>query len=286
MPFVVVGALPWIWNNWDYRFDSLTTPEGLARGSYLDHLGYAFTHALPTALGMRGFFDGRWIFGSAGWVLYLGVLAALGLGVWRGLRARSPAAIGLLTCPFVFALVPFASNLDNDLIGNGRYFYFFAPFLVLTIAHLARPIAAGVVVVTLLAVSSVWGFTRLYDYRDAIGAAKPLGGVVRTLEREGHHEVFASFWISSRLTFESDEEVVAVATDLGPTLQAFEDRVRHARLPVYVIDKDDVNALRDLRTRANQAGIVLSEKPVDGYVVVVPSAKLSPPPAVDVSQRP
>ena len=264
----------------------MTTPEGLARGSYLDHLGYAFTHALPAALGLRGFFDGRWIFGSVGWVLYVGALVALGVGVWRGLRERSAAAIGLLTCPFVFALVPFASNLDNDLIGNGRYFYFFAPFLALTIAHLARPVAAAVVVAVLLAVSSLWGFTRLYHYRDAIGAAKPLDGVIRTLEREGHHEAFASFWISSRLTFESDEDVVAVATDLGPTLQAFEDRVRNARRPVYVISSDDTLGLKEVRTRANQAGVALSEDRVDGYVIVVPSSKLSPPPAVDVSQRP
>ncbi len=250
VPFAVLGALPWIWNNWDYQFDSLSTPEGLARGSYLDHLGYAFTHALPTALGLRGFLDGAWFLGSAGWVLYAGVLVALGFGVWRGLLERSPAAIGLLACPFVFALVPFASNLDNDLIGNGRYFYFFAPFLALTIAHLARPVASAVVVAVLLAVSSAWGFTRLDHYRDAIGAARPLDGVVSALEREGHHEAFASFWISSRLTFESDEHVIAVATDLGPTLQAFESRVRDAPRPVYVLDRDDTNGLRDLRKRA------------------------------------
>jgi hypothetical protein len=60
----------------------------------------------------------------------------------------------------------------------------------------------------------------------------------------------------------------------------------HARLPVYVIGADDVNALWELRTRANHAGIVLSEEPVDGYEIVVPSAKLPAPPALDISQRP
>ncbi|MFN8027559.1 MAG: hypothetical protein U0W40_14740 [Acidimicrobiia bacterium] len=143
------SALPWIWNNVHYGFDSLTAKEGLARRGYLDHLRYVFTHVLPAALGMRGVLDGRWIIGGAdwaNWVVYVAVLAVLAFGVWRGLQRRSVAAIGLCTAPFVFAYVPFATNLANDWIGNGRYFYFFTPFVVLTIAQVVRPIASAAVV--------------------------------------------------------------------------------------------------------------------------------------------
>lgn len=290
LPFAVLGALPWIWNNVHYGFDSLTAKEGLATGSYLDHLGYVFTHVLPATLGMRGVLDGRWIVGAAtwvNWVLYVGVLAALGFGVWRGLRRRSVAAVGLCTAPFVFAYVPFASNLVNDWIGNGRYFYFFTPFVVLTIAQLVKPVASAAVVAVLLVISTIWGFTRLDHYQDAFGAAPPLDRVIRVMERNGWHEAFGSFWITSRLTWESDEEIVGVGTDLGPQLQEYEDRVRNAKLPVYVMFRNDEAALAALHERATAAGVTMREVVVDDdYVIDVPSAKLPAPPAVDVSQRP
>ena len=121
-----------------------------------------------------------------------------------------------------------ASNLAADAVGNGRYFYFFAPFLAFVVARLARPVAPAAVLAVAMAATSVWGFARLYEVRDAIGVVRPLDRVIERLEREGYHEVFASFWVSSRLTFESDERIVAVATDLGPTFEGFEDRVRNA----------------------------------------------------------
>ena len=68
--------------------------------------------------------------------------------------------------------------------------------------------------------------------------------------------MFASFWVSSRLTFESDERIIAVATDLGPSFQGFEDRVRHAKLPVYVTTLEDgpFNPLAGVRERAKAGG--------------------------------
>jgi hypothetical protein len=215
-------------------------------------------------------------------------LGLLGLSVWLGLRERSLSSIALLTLPFLFAVNPVASNLDSDFIGNGRYFYFFAPILALVVARLARPIAPACVLAVALAISSVWGFARINDFRDAIGGGPPLDRVIATLEREGHHEVFASFWVSGRLTFESDERIIAVATDLGPSFQGFEDRVRHAKLPVYVTTLEDgpFNPLAGVRERAKQAGITLRETRVGDYLIVVPSEKMLAPPAFDLSTRP
>ncbi|MEX2099961.1 MAG: hypothetical protein WEB19_00970 [Acidimicrobiia bacterium] len=218
------------------------------------------------------------------------MLLLLAFAVGLGVRERSPAAIGLLCCPFVFALVPFASDFGTerfpDWIGNGRYFYFFTPFLALTVARLARPVVPACILAVALAATTVWGFARLYDYRESIGAGPPLEQVIEELERGGHREVFVSFWISSRLTFESEERIIAVATDLGPSYQAFEDRVRHAKRPVYVMYANDPERLADLRVRALDAGITLRETRVDGYVIVVPSGRLVAPPAIDLSRRP
>lgn len=287
VPFAIVGALPWIWNDVTYGFDSLQAKAG-ARGTYLDHLGYFFTHALPAALGMRAPFTGSWIIGPGHLLLYVIVLGLLALSVWLGIRERSIAAIGLLTLPFLFAFVPVASNLNSDVIGNGRYFYFFTPFLALAVGRVARPVAPACVLAVALAVSSVWGFAQIYDHRDGIGGAPSLDRVIEALERGGHHEVFASFWVSSRLTFESEERVIAVATDLGPSFQGFEDRVRHAKLPVYVgmRDRNPFDPLPDLRRRAKERGITLRETTVGEYVIAVPSRKLLAPPALDLSSRP
>lgn len=289
VPFTLLGALPWIWNDAHDGWDSLKVDPGLARGSYLDHLGYFFTHALPVALGLRGPFDGRWIIGPGHVFLYALVLLALAFAVVLGVWERSIGAIGMLACPFVFALVPFGSNLDTDWIGNGRYFYFFTPFVALTVARLARPVAAASVVAVALVLSSIWGYARLYDNRDRIGAGPPLDAVIRTLERDHHYEVFASFWTSARLTFDTEERIVGVATDLGPTLQAFEDRVRGAALPVYVCfaDLDNIwNPIQGLRARAKAAGITLQETRVGGYIIVVPAGRMLAPPAWDISSRP
>jgi Dolichyl-phosphate-mannose-protein mannosyltransferase len=292
VPFAVVGALPWLWNDLHYRFDSLKLAEGTAQYNYQEHLGYFFSHALPAALGMRAPFSGRWVLGSLGIVLYVGVLALLALSVFLGLRAKSIAAIGLLACPFLFALNPVASTLDKDFIGNGRYFYFFTPFLALAVGQLVRPVAPAVVLAIALAASSVWGFAQLYDNRDSIGVVSPsqLDAIVRELDRGGHRDVYASFWIALRLAFATDERIVGAATDLGPSFQGYTDRVANSKLPVYVCYHDPkvtlFNCLPTLRQQARDAGIRLKETRVGDYRVIVPAKKIIPPPPFNLATRP
>jgi hypothetical protein len=288
-PCAVLGALPWIWNQATYGLTAFELKEGQAQGSYVEHLGYFFTHALPTALGMRAPLTGDWMLGDAGPVLYVGVLAALAVAVVSLCRDRSVAAVGLLALPVVFAFNPVASNLTTDVVGNGRYFYFFTPFLAFAIARLVKPVAPAALVAVVLAASTTWGFARLYEHREAIGVVPDLDRVIAKLEREGHHEVFASFWVSSRLTFESDERIVAVATDLGPTFQQFEDRVRNASNPVYVTNREEggpFDPLAAVRDRAQAEGIALEEIPVGDYLIVVPERRMIAPPAFDLSTRP
>lgn len=292
VPTAILGALPWIWNDVEYGFDSLKVDPGLAHGSYVDHLEYYFTHAFPVSLDLRGAFDGRWIGGSVsgglGKLLYALVLAGLAVGVVLGLRKKSVAAIGVLTTPFVFALVPFASTPETQWVGNARYFYWFTPFVALTIAALARKVAGTVAVAAFVAITTAWGFTRLeaYDYR--IGVSPPLDHVIERLERDGRTTAFASFWISGRLTYESSERITAVATDIGPTSQQLEDKVRHSTLPAYVFFANDpFHQLETLRQRAAEIGAHLKEIPIDGkFVVVEPDRTMIAPPAWDISSRP
>ena len=288
-PCAVLGALPWIWNQATYGLTAFDLKEGQAQGTFLDHLGYFFTHALPTALGMRAPLTGAWFVDVVPWFLYAIVVALLGVSVVVGLRERSLGAVGAVCLPLVFAFNPVASNLVSDAVGNGRYFYFFTPFLAFLVARLVKPVVPAVAVAVVLAASSVWGFAQLYEHRESIGVVPELDGVIARLEREGYDEVFASFWVSSRLTFESDERIVAVATDLGPSYQGFEDRVRNARNPVYVTNREEgglFDPLAALRERARAEGIALKEIPVGDYLIVVPARRMIAPPAFDLSTRP
>jgi hypothetical protein len=290
VPFAIVGALPWLWNDLHYRFDSLKLADGAAQGDYLDHIGYFFTHALPAALGMRAPFTGEWILGDLGKVLYVGAVGLLVVAVLIALRAASIAAVGLVMCPLLFGLNPVGSNLQNDLIGNGRYFYFFTPFIALAVGQLVRPVAPAVVLAVAIVASSVWGFAQLYDQRAGIGGVPgSLDAVIQRLDRDGHHEVYAPFWVALKMTFETDERIVGVATDLGPSFQGYTDRVRRSKLPVYVgyVDLDNpFNPLRDLRRRAREAGIALDETRIGNYVIAVPSEKLLAPPPFNLATRP
>jgi hypothetical protein len=221
-------------------------------------------------------------------VLYVLLLAALAAGVVLGLRKKSVAAIGVLTTPFVFALVPFASTPETQWVGNARYFYWFTPFLALTLASLARRVAGTVAVAGFVAVTTIWGFSRLeaYDYR--IGASPPLDNVIKVLERNGRTTAFASFWISARLTFESGERITAVATDIGPTGKELEEKVRSSKLPAYVFFENGIfGSIEDLRKRAAEVGATLEEIPVDGnFIVALPDKTMIAPPAWDISSRP
>jgi hypothetical protein len=292
LPCALLGALPWIWNDVEYGFDSLKVDPGLAHGSYLDHLKYFFTHAYPVALDVRGSFDGRWVgdsvFSGFGKVVYALLLVALAVAVVIGLRRKSIGAIGTLTTPFVFALVPFASTPETPWVGNARYFYWFTPFLALTLAHLAKRVVGIAALAGFVALSTAWGFTRLDAYDDSIGVVPSLDHVIERLERDGRTTAFASFWISARLTYESSERITAVAIDIGPTSQELEDKVRTSTLPAYVFTvKDPFKSIDALRERAAAIGAHLKEIPIDGtFIVVEPDRTMIAPPAWDISSRP
>jgi len=228
---------------------------------------------------VRGSFDGRWIGGSVsgglGHVLYALVLAGLAVA-WCSVSGRkSVAAIGVLTTPFVFALVPFASTRRRSGWGTPATFYWFTPVRRAD-ARRAGPEGRGHRRARgLRDHHDPVGFSRLevYDYK--IGVATARQRHPQCSERDGRTTAFASFWISGRLTYESSERITAVATDIGPTGQMLEDKVRTSTLPAYVFFADDpFGGLETLRQRAADIGAHLKEIPVDGkFVVAEPTAR-------------
>ena len=81
--------------------------------------------------------------------------------------------------PVAASVQRFASTPETQWVGNARYFYWFTPFVILTIAALARKVAGTVALAGFVLVTTAWGFSRLeaYDYR--IGVSPPLDNVIR-----------------------------------------------------------------------------------------------------------
>ena len=113
----------------------------------------------------------------------------------------------------------------------------------------------------------------------------PLDNVIRVLEtRRPHHRVRQLLDLGPA-TYQSSERITVVATDIGPTGQMLEDKVRRSKLPAYVFFTDDpFGGLEALRTRVAEIGVHLKEIPVDGkFVVVEPDRTMIAPPAWEIS---
>jgi hypothetical protein len=138
---VVVGALPWIYTNArtgfaSLRAGSLPNYEGIGYGGRLEVF---FRAMLPVQLGVRAVPGGAWVGGPVvGQILY-GLVAAVvvvalvsaALAARRGRRSAPlvGVAAGVLTFPFVYALVP-ATGYWVD----GRYGVLLPSLVVLALA--------------------------------------------------------------------------------------------------------------------------------------------------------
>ena len=216
LPVVVAttaaGAAPWlVWsarNGWA----TLEAPFG-GGGGYVEHLRTFFAATLPTLLGLRAPFTLDWLPGElVGRMLELAAIVLLVLAARRG--RRELLIVLAVVYPFVAALSPFASLNEEP-----RYLVLLAPIVALLLATLmARRwwIAATALGVAL--VSSVAGLASMASIEPPVppvgGLRVPadLGPVLRTLDDAGETRVRAHYAIAYRITFESEERIIAAST--------------------------------------------------------------------------
>jgi hypothetical protein len=271
VPAAVVGALPWIVYGLAHRFPAFPHTSGV-HGSYVDHLRFFGRYALPTALGLRAPYRADWVPDLGHALVYGAVAVALVAAIVVGIRRnRAWGSIALLAFPFLFALVPFASNLAfGKYYGGFRYLFSLSVILPLAIAVLVRRRAVAVAVLALMLASTAYGTYRITDYGDeggGFGGAPPVESLQRRLEAEGLTAVRAPFWVAWRLVFESGEEIVAIPSDFGAKYGPYQRAVFAADPSAWVFYADggaDAFA-RDQRA----AGAVVRKERVGAYVLVV-----------------
>ena len=215
VPAALVGAAPWL--VWNVRHGwNAVVPESVAgaESTYAGRFWDLFTTVLPTWLGLRVPYSLDWTFGPvAGVAVLVAALAGFAYLLWRRPPGLEPLLVLGAAFPFLYAASSF-----TFLTTEPRYLVFLGPVPALLLGRaLARPRLAAAGLAVALAVSVVG--LRALERQDLFtpevhegGVTAELGPLVDRLERDGVEHVYANYWLAYRITFESDERVVATST--------------------------------------------------------------------------
>ena len=235
---VLAGLAPWLVSNIRHDWWSFTLPPG--GGTYVSHFRGFVNGTLPMQLGVRVPFEQAWLGGAlvGGALLGAAYLAFLVIGARR---IREP--FGLLV---VVALAfPFISSLSSFtwLVDEPRYVYILSPVLALLVGSLlttTRRALAGVAAAAVLSVAGLLVIADSTEYRvraDGLAVPADFAPLVAALDRLRLDRVYADYWIGYRLTFETDERIVAAQSPQELYRRRGEGRVivlpQEMRRPAY-----------------------------------------------------
>lgn len=214
----VVGALPWI--VWNIRHDWGSLMDRADLHQYTHSLRLFASPLLPMTLGLRTPLTGELLLPSkvAITVAYAALLILASIGA---VRYRHRAVALPFVVFFVFPFVWAVAKRVTYLSATPTYLIVVTPVIVLLVALLGRrPPAAVAVAVAALAISAV-SIQRMDDDTKAIHprgipvVPRDLSPLVATLDRAGVTHVYADYWITYRLSFDTNERIVATEVDPG-----------------------------------------------------------------------
>jgi hypothetical protein len=207
-----IGAAPWLVWSARHSWATLEAPfEG--GGSYFEHLRTFLYANVPTLLGVRAPFTLEWLPGElVGRGLQLAAIALLVLAIRR--RPLEPLVVVAAAYPFLAAFSPSAGLNEEP-----RYLVLLAPVAALLLATLvARRWWTSAAVLVVALASSVAGLASMASIEPPV---PPVGGlrvpadlspVLRAIDDAGETRVRAHYAIAYRITFESDEQIIAAST--------------------------------------------------------------------------
>lgn len=254
----VAGASLWLVWNFGHEWESLRTPFGRGGDSYVDHLRTFAYATFPTLLGLRVPFSLEWLTGElVGRALELATVVAL---IVAGLKRSTLLLAVLVAYPFLQALSPFAALNEEP-----RYLVLLAPVLALIVASLfASRVWTAVAGTAALAALSIAGLVSMNGQEPPV---PPIGGsrtpsdldpVLTRLDRAGVRYVLAPYATAYRISFLTDERIVASST--GQVRYRPHDRLVRRNRHAFVFaraERDEVRrapSLRRLGYRLEPAG--------------------------------
>jgi hypothetical protein len=214
-PLAVLGALPAIVWNLRHDWGSFSSPIADTT-SYQHRVRIFASPLLPMALGLRTPFSQQALVSSAFSDLVYAVLAALFL--YGAYRARHSLAFVLYLIvavyPLVYALAP--QTLFSQ---EPRYLVVLTPILALLLAQLATSVPRAAVVLAVAAAVSVATLQRVDRWFETVPADPPMAPkdlrpLIAELNRLHVDRVYATFWTTYRLDFETRERIIATQSKL------------------------------------------------------------------------
>ena len=274
VPGAVLGSGPWLYYNLHTGWNALRERPLPIQTSYRGRLYDFFTDLLPKLIGLRSY-SGTWMFGRAGKLLFVvllaGGVALVAWSLWRRRSALVPLVVIAVGYPFLFA-VPKSSWYT----GEPRYGLFLAPVLALLVAWavtlVLRNATAHFAVFVLVAVSSAASLNGLMAY----GNRNPghhdltpdrLGALGDALQREGVRTVLADYWIAYALSFETRERIIATPTDTV-RYRPYQDQVAAGGADAYVFFRGHPDGAK-AEAHARAAGIGHRKQTVGGFDVLL-----------------
>jgi hypothetical protein len=281
VPLTLLGALPWLVSNlrhdwWSFELDAPAP-------SYPTRLRGGLSGTLPMALDLRLPFTSDWLAGKAvAGAAYVLLLALFAVAAYRLRRAPvAVLAVVAVAYPLLYAVSDYTWLNDEP-----RYMVLLVPVLVLLLCLPVTTVRRGAVAVAVATALSIVSFASLDVERYRISAdghlvPREFAPLVEELDRLGIRRVFGHYWITYRLTFETDERIVAADADTD----SLAEREPGAILPELPYDTrrpdyaDDVVAVeapawvfragstRDRRWRALFAEAGYQRLVVDGFAV-------------------
>jgi hypothetical protein len=215
VPLAILGALPSVVFNIRHDWASLSPPI-TDPSSYQHRLRVYVSPLLPMMLGLRTpFTQERLLPGILTYLIYA-ILA--GLFVYGAYRSRHEAVsmlyLAVATYPFIYAISP-----QTFFEQEPRYLVVLSPLLVLLLVQLARNWLRVAVALALACAISFVTLQRLDTYFRTVPSQPPIAPrdispLVATLDRLKINRVFATFWTTYRLDFDTRERIIATQSKI------------------------------------------------------------------------
>lgn len=238
-----LGALPAIVWNARHGFGSLASPIEDTT-TYQHRLRIFASPLLPMMLGLRTPFTQELLVPVLALLVYAGLLGLFAYGAYRFRRREASLLYVVAACfPLLYALAP-ATLFSQE----PKYLVVLSPVLVLLVAQLASTYWRGVALVGVALGLSVATLDRMDTYFRTVPVQPPvaprdLGPLISTLDELGVDRVYADFWLAYRLTFDTDERIIAAQNKFTELRfeggQAVAGRHPFIRYPPYERDVED-----------------------------------------------
>ena len=238
---IVLGALPYLVHNLRYGWPSLdATRPVLEAGPYRAHLQGFIEQALPMVLGFRVPWSGEWLIphaiGAVTTGAFLGgVLLSIAGSAWRKRWPLVLLGAVVVLYPFLFSFSSYAW-----FVSEPRYLVMLSPALPIFLAYFATRWRVEAVVLVAALLLTTLGLARLNQYESRpfqvgeIRVPPDLGPVIQALEDRDRRHVFADYWIAHRISFETTETIIGAPMTGFHRYPPHSEAVRAGANPAYI----------------------------------------------------